>query len=255
MYIDIQHTAGMEIEEVRLNINKVIAKFVALKKAIQTELENPTDGREAVSASDAVDKIMNSPAVWKTHVRKILTENRGYLRDSETVEGVLDCLGLIGWDYLNPDIYGFLIRSYALRSLEQQLAEYRKDLDDFMDETPITTFSNIVGEDMEKEIPKGFKKLVTRHKWTPPVYLRHVEMFRRRVAEKYQLQEHVVFLVQCGIKSVIITLLVPAVIESELPSATTPEFLLEDNIMTMEYNGKLSVQVCKYNQSSSTKRY
>ena len=243
MYIHIQHTAGMEIEKVRLNINKVIAKFVALKKAIQTELENPTDGREAVSASDAVDKIMNSPAVWKAHDREILAKYRGYLRDSETVEGVLDCLGLIGWDYLNPNIYGFLIRSYALRSLEQQLAEYRKDLDAFMDETPITTFSNIVGEDMEKEIPKGFKKLVTRHKWTPPVYLRAVETFRRRVAEKYQLQEYAVFLVQCGIKSVIITLLVPAVIESELPSATTPEFLLEDNVMTMEYNGELSVQV------------
>ena len=187
---------------------------------------------------------MNPLKSWKDHDKKVLTEFSEQLRDCKSAQGVLDCLGLIRWDYLNPDIYGFLIRTFSLHCLKEQLASYRNDLDRFMEETPVKVFSDVVREESEekKEVPKGLKPLVTRHKWKSPVYLKDVELFRRKVAQRYQLQDYAVFLVECGIKSLIITLLVPSEIEDQLYSSTKPDFFEEHRIIAMEFCG-ISLEV------------
>ena len=234
---------GDPVDKVRSNINKVNDKFVALKNTLRHELENPTDGTEPVSVSDAVDKIMNSPtADWESHESAILMKSSGQLRDSKNVQGVLDCLGL-DWDYLNPDIYEVIIEDFSLHCLEEQLAKYKEELEQFMDETPVNTFSAVVGKKKPKKIPKEFKELVTHHKWKPPVYLKDVEIFRREVASEYKLRRCAVFVSALGVKSVIVTLLVPVTIETQLES-TTPEFLMNHSIVRMEYNEELSIQVC-----------
>ena len=234
---------GGPVDKVRSNINKVNDKFVALKNALRHELESPTDGREPVCVSDAVDKIMNSPtADWESHETSILMKSSRQLRDSKDVQEILDCLGL-DWDYLNPDIYEVLIEDFSLHCLKEQLKEYKKELEQFMNETPVKVFSGIVGVRRPKKIPKGFKELVTHHKWKPPVYLRDVEIFRREVASEYKLRRCAVLVSALGVKSVIVTLLVPVTIERQLKS-TTPEFLMKHSIVRMEYNEELSIQVC-----------
>ena len=228
---------GGQVDRVRSNINKVNDKFVALKNALQHELESPTDGTEPVSVSDAVDKIMNSPtADWESHES---AKSSGQLRDSKNLQSILDCLGL-DWEYLNPDIYEVLIEDFSLHYLKERLKEYKKELEQFMNETPVKVFSGIVGVRRPEKIPKGFKKL---HKWKPPVYLRDVEIFRRKVASEYKLRRCTVFVSALDVKSVIITLLAPVMIESQLES-TTPEFLMKHSIFRMEYHEVLSIQVC-----------
>ena len=215
-----------------LKLNKM---FLALKNGIRCELENPKDGREAVSVSVAVDNIMNSPtAVWEPHEKLVLKENRAILRSSEDIQGVLDCLG-IDWDYLNPDIYENLINDFSLHSLDKQLAEYRAELQKFIDETPITVFSTVVKK-KDRKIPKGFKELVTHHDWKSPVYLKDVEEFRRDVASQYSLRQCAVLLVALGKGSVIISLLVPVSAESLIKS-TKPEFFKKHKISIMVFNG------------------
>ena len=212
--------------------------FLALKNAICSELEDPKDGREPISVSDAIDMIMNSPtADREPHETKILIKERTELRKSDNMQGVLDCLGLLGWDYLNPDIYGDLIVDFSLHSLDGQLAEYKAELQMFMDETPITAFSAVM-QKKKRKIPSGFKELVTRHNWKSPVYLKDVEEFRQDVASQYGLKQCAVFLVALGKASVIISLLVPTTAESLIKS-TKPEFFMKHNITTMTFDGSL----------------
>ena len=219
------------LEEVRFNIEQISNKFLSLKNAIRYELETPKDGREAVSVSDAVDMIMNSPtADWKPHEENILKNLSEQLQAYKNIRGVLDCLGL-DWDYLNPDIYAVLINDFSLHSLDDQLEEYQRELDQFLDETPVKEFSDVIAKKKQKRIPEEFKKLVTKHKWEPPVYLRDVELFRREVASQYKLRQCAVFMAGLDIQS-IITLVVPASIEY----STEPKFLIQHGIMQMTVN-------------------
>ena len=224
-------------DEVKSNIHRVSSKFLSLKNAIRYELETPKDGREAVSVSDAVDKIMNSPtADWEPHEENILQNLSEKLRAYKNVQGVLDCLGL-DWDYLNPDIYAVLISDFSLHSLDDQLEEYQRELDQFLDETPVKEFSDVMANKKKKQkrIPEEFENLVTKHKWEPPVYLRDVELFRREVASQYKLRRCAVFMAGLGIQSIIITLVVPASIKEGLYS-TEPKFFIQHGIMQMTIN-------------------
>ena len=217
------------------NIEKINKKFLSLKNAIRYELETPKDGREAVGVSDAVDKIMNSPtADWEPHEENILQNCSEQLRAYKNVQGVLDCLGF-DWDYLNPDIYAVLISDFSLHSLDDQLEEYQRELDQFLDETPVKEFSVIITKKRQMPIPEEFINLVTTHRWKPPVYLRQVELFRRDVASQYKLRRCAVFIAGLGIQSIIITLLVPASIKEGLHS-TEPKFLIQHGIMQMTIN-------------------
>ena len=223
------------LDEVRSNIEQINKKFRSLKNAIRYELETPKDGREAVSVCDAVDKIMNSPtAVWEPHEENTLQNRSERLRGYKNVQGVLDCLGL-DWDYLNPDIYAVLINDFLLHSLDDQLEEYQRELNQFLDVTPVKEFSDVITKKEQMPIPEEFKKLVTTHRWKPPVYLRDVELFRRNVASQYKLRRCAVFITGLGYKSIIITLVVPASIEEGLYS-TEPKFLIQHGIMQMTIN-------------------
>ena len=225
------------LEEVRFNIEQISNKFLSLKNAIRYELETPKDGRKAVSVSDAVDKIMNSPtADWEPHEEIILKNLSEQLRAYKNVQGVLDCLGL-DWDYLNPDIYAVLISDFSLHSLDDQLEEYQRELDQFLDETPVKEFSDVIANKKKKQkhIPEEFENLVTKHKWEPPVYLRDVELFRREVASQYKLRRCAVFMTGLGIQSIIITLLV-SFSNNEGLLSTEPKFLIQHGIMQMIFN-------------------
>ena len=220
----------------RSNIERVSSKFLALKNGIKSELETPTDRREAVSVSDAVDKIMNSPtADWEPHEEDTLQRRSEQLRTYKNVQGVLDCLGL-DWDYLNPDIYAVLISDFSLHSLQEQLQEYQRELDQFLEETPVKQFSDVIGNRKQKRIPEEFKNLVVQHNWKSPVFLKDVELFRREVASQYKLRRCAVFITGLGISSVIVTLVVPASIREELLS-TKSDFLCKHGIISMSFNG------------------
>ena len=237
-YLCIMTNLGSDgLEEVRFNIEQISNKFLSLKNAIRYEFETPKDGRKAVSVSDTVDKIMNSPtADWEPHEENILKNLSEQLRAYKNVQGVLDCLGL-DWDYLNPDIYAVLISDFSLHSLDDQLEEYQRELDQFLDKTPVKEFSVIITKKKKKQmrIPEEFENLVTKHKWEPPVYLRDVELFRREVASQYKLRRCAVFMAGLGIESIIITLMVSFSIEERLHS-TEPKFLIQHGIMQMIFN-------------------
>ena len=178
---------------------------------------------------------MNSPtADWEPHEENILQNRSEQLRAYKNVQGVLDCLGL-DWDYLNPDIYAVLISDFSLHSLDDQLEEYQRELDQFLDETPVKEFSVIITKKRQMPIPEEFINLVTTHRWKPPVYLRQVELFRHKVASQYKLRRCAVFIAGLGIQSIIITLLVPASIKEGLHS-TEPKFLIQHGIMQMTIN-------------------
>ena len=227
--------------------------FIALKNSIQSNLENPTDGRDPVSVWAAVDMIMNSPtAEFEQHEKDILNKNRDNLRSSKNIQGVLDCLGL-EWDYLNPDIYENLICDFSLHSLDGQLAEYKAELQKFMDKTPIEVFSAVVGNKKPyKMVPEGFVEHVTKHKWKSPVYLKDVEEFRQKVASDLGLRRCAVLLVKMEIKSpVTIGLLIPITTES-LINSTEPEFFMTHNIIRMTFNGSVvTPEVSKAAKSTS----
>ena len=229
---------GIQPSEVRYNIERVSSKFLALKNAIKNGLETPTDGKQAISISDAVDKIMNSPtADWEPHEGEILKRCSEQLHSYNNVQGVLDCVG-VHWDYLNPDMYAVLISDFSLHSLQEQLEEYQRELDEFFKETSVKQFIDVIPNKTHTiaNIPEEFKSLVTKHNWKPPIYLKDVEIFRREVAAQYKLRRCAVFIARINIRCVIVTLLLPASTKEAL-SSVDPMFLCKHNIMAMMFDG------------------
>ena len=148
------------------------------------------------------------------------------------------------WDYLHPDIYGYLIEEFSLTDLSPQLETYQSELNDFRDRTLVTEFCKI-----EKKIPDDDHSkqysLITQHNWSPPVYLSAVENFHREFAHKYNLKNcaTVVFGITSG--SVIITLLIPESVKLQLE--IMPELVMAHSITKMVHKGiAVYPQVCNY---------
>ena len=110
------------------------------------------------------------------------------------------------WDYLNLDIYHHLIKTYNLRSLDQ---EYRSQLDRFIEHITLQEFCSVDGSKYSPKPPAGFKEHVTKHDWKPDTPLKKVIEFREECASQYGVRKCAVWLVGIGKGCVFITLLVP----------------------------------------------
>ena len=145
---------------------------------------------EGTSVGMLLDQIMILPILIdvEEHDEEYLTKHTDNLRESKSVPAVFDCLHF-HWDYLHPDIYDYLITEFNLSSVSPRLATYQRELDAFLDGTLLKVFCKV--EKMRKRHinpPTGFTKLVTEHRWNPPVYLRAVENFRKDFADYFNLR-------------------------------------------------------------------
>ena len=219
----------VQVDKVRYRIGELKERF---KDTTQCELEKPGKEKQVISVSAVIEEVLNPTIPWGHQEVDFLIERNEILRSSRDMQSVLDRLGF-HWDYLNPEIYENIIDSFSLHRLDDQLAEYKAKLQQFIDETPITVFCGVVEKNKQhKPIPAGFRELVTKHNWKPPIYLKHVNDFRTQVAHQYNLQQCAVLLVALGKGSVIITHLVPVSVKHLIQS--DPDFFKKHGVVEME---------------------
>lgn len=220
----------------KLEIKALKIKFTNLKNATRRAIE-----KTQISLNKLIDKVFDLPVVFEDRDEKFFVKNTDYIRKSESVPAVFDRLRF-HWDYLHPDIYGHLIEEFSLTDLSPQLEAYQSQLDGFLDRTLVTEFSRIERKIPDDDNSKQYS-LVTQHNWSPPVYLREVENFRRTFAHKFDLKSCAAIVVGIMGGSVIITLLVPESMKLEV----TSEFVKSHCITEIVFRGiTVYSQVCNY---------
>lgn len=92
------------------------------------------------------------------------------------------------WDYMNPDVYDYLIEEFSLTSLHPLLEAYRDMLDNFLLETPPDLFCKI--ENTRKQniiLPRGYtqRSMLGNPNCFPQ--LSRVESLRRALARSFNV--------------------------------------------------------------------
>ena len=167
--------------------------------------------------------------------------------DSETISEVFLKLDTHKyWDYLNIDILAHIIAEFSLPR-QQELEDYKTQQQEFMERTTVQEFCKAEGDMQLQHITpsKAFKKLISRHNWKSPTYLKKVDEFRKKFANKYDLRESVVILVSVKGGSVVITMMVPETVVAMVNSTGT-EFFKEHGIVHLQLNG-----TCVYKEANS----
>ena len=99
-----------------------------------------------------------------------------------------DCRELFGelnlyWNYLAYDLLDQLIEELTLKcsafkAIAEEMAKYKKDMQDFRQRTTLKLFCQAQTEFRAKDPPPGFKKMVITHSWPQTITLEDVERFR-----------------------------------------------------------------------------
>ena len=212
--------------------------FVFLRSATRKELEEA-----GVSVASLLDTLYDLPTAKKARHREFLMKYEKYFEDCTSIEGVFLKLNTY-WNYLNIDILVHLITKFSLRCLYSQKRVYEEQLEQFMKRTTLREYYEVEADHEQIEAPAGFIELVSKHNWEPPIYLKTVDEFRRRLARNYDLHVCAVILVSMDIGSVVITMMVPESVVAMVNSTGT-EFLKEHGIIHLQLNG-----TCVYPQAS-----
>ena len=223
---------------VRTDIAQLKNMFVSLRNATREELE-----KAGISTDTLLDTLYDLPIANKKQHREFLMKYKKHFEDCENIRSIFRNLSTY-WNYMNIDILAHLITQFSLHCLYMQLKAYEEKLEQFMERTTLQEYYEVEADKEQKEAPKGFSKLVSKHNWKPPTYLKTVDEFRRRFARKYNLHACAVILVSMNIGSVVITMMVPESVAAMVKS-TGAEFFKKQGIIDLQLNG-----TCVYEQAS-----
>ena len=131
------------------------------------------------------------------------------------------------WNYLAYNLLDQFIEELTLKddcfeSVTGEMAEYKKDLQDFRKSTTLELFCQAQPEDTDDEPPPGFKKIVVKHGWPKAITLEHVEKFRRCYARKYNLLKCAMMLHSIRTGSITVTWFVPVAVVVEIVKSRKP---------------------------------
>ena len=97
------------------------------------------------------------------------------------------------WNYLAYDLLHQLLevltRKESLFSVElQKMQEYQSEIEEFRGSTTLELFCKAQPH-IVADPPPDFRKMVTEHNWPATVTLEHVELFRRKLQQTYNLKK------------------------------------------------------------------
>ena len=190
-----------------------------------------------------LDALYDLPTANKRQHQEFLIKYGNNFGACNSIECVFLFLNL-HWNYLHTDILTHIIAKFSLQSLWTQLEVYEEQLQSFLEHTTLREYYKVEANNEQKEAPQGFIELVSKHSWEPPIYLKKIDEFRRKLARKYDLHACAVILVSMDIGSVVITMMVPESVVAMVNSTGT-EFFKEHGIVHLQLNG-----TCVYKQAS-----
>ena len=113
------------------------------------------------------------------------------------------------WNYLNYHLLEVVIKRFDIPKVKDEMRSYKSDLKVFMKNTPLTMFCSFHKRRPSK--PQGFCELVAEFNWPKDedVTLEVIEDFRKRYADKYNLQDFAMMMEEVRPGSFVVTWLVP----------------------------------------------
>ena len=147
------------------------------------------------------------------------------------------------WNYLSYDLFHQLIKELtwkdkSFESIAGEMVVYIKDLQEFRKRTTLKIFCQAVLY-TNKDPPPGFKKMVTTHKWPNTITLEHVENFRKRFMNTFNLQEcaMIVNSIRTGSFEVTWFVLIPDTVIEILKSKAKISVFQQYNVSMVVING------------------
>ena len=157
--------------------------------------------------------------------KKFLEEKHKVLRKCDDHWELFGELNLY-WNYLAYDLFHQLLKQLteknkSFESIAGEMAVYKKDLKKFRKRTTLKLFCQAVPY-TNKDPPPGFSNMVTTHKWLDTITLEHVENFRKRFVNTFNLQQcaMIVYSIRTGSFEVTWFVLIPDTVIEILKKST-----------------------------------
>ena len=148
------------------------------------------------------------------------------------------------WNYLAYDLLYQLIEvlshSYTdFKPIHGDIVAYKKDLEEFRKSTFLKVFCEVQLEPLsgKNDPPPGFKAMVVQFKWAKDVTLEEVEMFRRRYATSFRLNECAMIVYSIRPGSFTVTWFVPVSTIWRMAEKKDVELFAEFNVITLVIDG------------------
>ena len=229
---------------VRRKIKKFYKRFQSLKLSTIHSLEKC--------------RIAVAMVVFTLTSIRVLGEHRLFLKKKQkSLQKCINHWELFGrlnlyWNYLSCDLLAQLIEGLSLEHqdfepIAKEMEMYKKDLQQFMKETKLKVFCEAESDSLtiqEDEPPPGFRKLVAKFNWPQTVTLAEVEKFRRRYAQKYDLQTCAMILNSIGTGSFTVTWFIPVSVVEMLRKKRALTVFKEFSVTRLEIH--TSTQICVY---------
>ena len=92
------------------------------------------------------------------------------------------------WSYLSYHLLEHVICQYSLEDLRKRMEEFKAEVDLFKEETPLGVFAG-VEKKIDSGIPDGFRKLISKHKFSKELFLKEVEKVRVELKNEYRFED------------------------------------------------------------------
>ena len=224
----------IERKQVERRIKLLTKWFERLRKETLEQIKD-----DGVAVSDLCDEVssLNALAIDKS-IKTFVKDIMKLLSDSDTHELVFRYLNTY-WSYLSYHLLEKLIRDYEMDDLEKKMEEFKAEVMEFMEETPVKVYA--AAQITDVETPNGFVKFVSYHKYPKHSLLKCVEDIRRKFGTQYKFEEYALMLSTALPQSIEIVWFIPeSVVQHVVQVTSTVETATFRKLMLMkiECNGK-----------------
>ena len=195
------------VQEIRETIKKFEARFRNLKSTTIQDLDNTN-----VEVSKVVYTLTTLYVDDMDEHAQFLESHMNDFRQSKNHYEVFGCLNFY-WNYLTYYLLDHLIQELSLTTVQVVMKEYKQDLCQFRESTPLKLFCQAQGRQVDP--PPGFREIALKFEWPKNATLQAVELFRKEYASQYGLRKCALMLAALSIGSFHISWFVPkAVVKS-----------------------------------------
>ena len=167
-----------------------------------------------------------------------LKENKHHLFKAS---GIFELFGELDlyWNYQSYDLLEHLIEVFSIVEVKGEMEEYKSDMEQFRDETPIKVFCKAQGIKCMMKPPDGFEKMVTKFSWQDNVTLSKVEDFRQMFMCNYNLLNCALLLNQINIGSFSVVWFIARTVVNRLSKEVDEKLLAQFAVSSLEIGKRL----------------
>ena len=186
------------------------------------------------------------PAVMKPDHKPFLMKHKPEIDHASNVIEIVTLLNLY-WDCFNYGLLEHLVGKYGCNQTKQQMEQFVRDVNAFMENTKLADFMGIWKG--REEAPSGFSQLVVRHGLDPKqTTLCQVEKFRKDFCHHFSLLQVVLIFRSVHSGSVTVVWLIPSHVAEHLSaeiknSEIGYEVRMQYSVLEILING-VAVFVC-----------